>query len=83
MCPTQSVERYHDYPIATATTHSEYLYTTEHNPTCPKIPVGFQPVGHVPTQPTLEPHNDVSSHQLGMSFTIRALPRISRSLDGR
>lgn len=81
MCPTQSVERYHDYLIATTTTHSEYLYPTEYNPTSPKILVGFGPEGQVSTQPTLEPQYDASSNQLGMLFTIRTPPRIRRSLD--
>jgi hypothetical protein len=78
MCPTHSVERHHDYPIAATMPHSEYLLTTEYNPTGPMIPVGLEPEGQVSTQPTLEPHYDMSSHQFGMSSTIRTPPRICR-----
>ena len=83
MCRTHNVERYHDYPIATPVSHSEYLYTTEdHSTSSPNIPVVFEPEDEVSAQPTLERHYDVSTVQLGMSLSNTTPARICSLLDG-
>ena len=76
MCRTQSGEPHYDY--STTTTHSEYLHTTEYNPTTPNILVGPQPEPQTSTQPTLERGYDVPDPQLGM-FLTNVIPSLNMS----
>lgn len=70
------------YDYLTTAVHNEYLHIAGCNPTSPKVLVTFEAEEQLPSQPTLEHVDDVSTTQLGTLLINADPPWVYRNVDG-